>query len=78
MPAIYTIQPDRLAFIRKAHPIVNEIYADQILHDIGLRAAIDKARAMATVEPDHMWQGNRYWRTGDIIDAGQAYLAGRA
>lgn len=71
---IYEIPNDRLAFIRAHHPIVNLIYADSILHDMGLRGAVDKARSMATVNVAHVWQGNRYWRTGDIIDAGKAYI----
>ena len=74
----YTVSSESLAFIRKHHPIVNLIHVDKILHDMGLRSAVDKGRAMAMLEVDHVWQGNRYWRTGDVIDAGQSYLATRA
>lgn len=74
----HTIPTDRLEFIKRQHPYVNSIYADELLHGLGLCSYVDKARTLATVDVDHVWQGNRYWLTSELIDAGQRYLAGRA
>lgn len=72
---VHTYDARALAFIAAQHPILNLIHADALLHNLGLRSAVQKARAMASVDVDHVWQGNRYWKTGDVIDAGQAQLA---
>lgn len=72
MAAIYAYDADAVAFIRRHHPFVNAIYADQLLHNLGARSYVAKARILASVEPDHVHQGSRYWATGALIDAYQA------
>lgn len=71
----HTLTSDAAAFIRRNHPYVNSIYADQLLHDLGARSYVAKARILASVEPDHMHGGNRYWATGALIDAFNAVAA---
>lgn len=71
----YTLTSDSAAFIRRNHPYVNLIYADQLLHDLGARSYVAKARILASVEPDHIHAGSRYWSTGALIDAYNASAA---
>lgn len=65
----YTLTSESAEFIRRNHPYVNAIYADQLLHNLGALSYVAKARILATVEPDHVFQGSRYWLTGALIDA---------
>ncbi len=65
----HTLTSDAAAFIQRNHPYVNAIYADQLLHELGARSYVAKARILANVEPDHMHNGSRYWATGALIDA---------
>lgn len=69
MASRYTLSHESVAFIRRVHPFVNAICADQLLHDLGATSYVAKARIMARIEPDHVHRGSRYWRTADLIDA---------
>lgn len=71
----YTYNADQVTFIRNAYRIVNSIYADALMHNMGLRSYVDKARCLARIDVDHVHNGSRYWLTSDLIDAAQSYLA---
>lgn len=64
--------PDQLAFVLRQYPVVNSIYADTLLHNLGAESYVAKARILASVDVDHMHCGSRYWKAVDIVSAWSA------
>lgn len=67
-----------LEFICNHHRIVNYACAEATLHRMGLTSYADKFRVFQRVDVDHVHQGNRYWITRDIVDAGKVQLSNMA